>query len=176
MLTPEFIAQAKRIKLIILDVDGVFTDGRIFVDDKGLEIKAFHVLDGQGIKLLQQTPVEIAIISGRDAPGVTHRMEKLGIQHIYQGHTNKIPVFEKLLETLKLSDQETAYVGDDLPDLPILKRVGLAITVPNAVKEIKQHVSHVTSLKGGKGAVREVCENIMRAQETWDDVVKKFLP
>jgi 3-deoxy-D-manno-octulosonate 8-phosphate phosphatase (KDO 8-P phosphatase) len=174
MLTSDFIAKAQAIKLIIFDVDGVFTDGSIYVDDHGSEIKSFNVLDGLGIKLLRQTPIHVAVISGRDAPGVSFRMQQLGITHIFQGHSQKLPIYENLLQQLVLKDHEVACVGDDLPDLPIFRRVGLAITVPNAVKEVKALVPYMTTANGGKGAVREVCENIMRAQGSWDEVVRKY--
>lgn len=170
-----FIERARKIKLVIFDVDGVFTDGRIYVDDNGIETKAFNVLDGQGIKLLQQTPVQVAIISGRYAPGVMIRMQKqLGIQHVFLGDTNKLPVYEALLKKLNVADEEVAFVGDDLPDLPVLRRVGLPMAVPDAVPAVMKTVSFVTQNKGGKGAVREVCEAIMSAQGNWEAVMNKY--
>jgi 3-deoxy-D-manno-octulosonate 8-phosphate phosphatase (KDO 8-P phosphatase) len=175
MKSYEFIEKAKFIKLIIFDVDGVFTDGKIYVDDRGLEIKAFHVLDGNGIKLLQEKNIEIAVISGRDAPGVNFRMESLGIRHIYQGCADKLPVYQNLLKNLKLQDKEVAYMGDDLHDLPLLKQVGLGITVPNAVKEVLANTSFVTKARGGEGAIREVCESILKAQGKWKEVLSKYL-
>jgi 3-deoxy-D-manno-octulosonate 8-phosphate phosphatase (KDO 8-P phosphatase) len=174
-MSKEMMEKAKKIKLAIFDVDGVFTDGRIFIDDKGIEIKAFHVLDGQGIKLLQQGDIQIAIISGRDAPGVAFRMQQLGIQHIFMGQSHKLPIYENLLNTFQFEDHEIAYMGDDLPDLAILKRVGLAVTVPNAAKEVLERTPFVTKSKGGKGAVREVCEFILKAQGKWEEVVGKYL-
>ena len=171
-----FIEKARKIKLIIFDVDGVFTDGSIFVDDNGIEIKSFNVLDGQGIKFLQQTPVQIAIISGRKAKGVEIRMkQQLGIEHVFLGDTNKLPIYEKLIKKLNVMDQEVAFVGDDLPDLPILKRVGLPMTVPGAVAHVMKTAAFVTQNQGGKGAVREVCEALMSAQGTWETIVKHYL-
>ncbi len=171
-----FIERARKVKLAIFDVDGVFTDGQIYVDDNGIETKGFNVLDGQGIKLLQQTPVQVAIISGRYAPGVMIRMQKqLGIQHVFLGDTNKLPIYEELLKKLNIKDDEVAYVGDDLPDLPILRRVGLPMGVPDAVPAVMKTVSFVTQNRGGKGAVREVCEAIMSAQGNWEAALKKYL-
>ena len=170
-----FSEKAKKIKFIIFDIDGVFTDGGIFIDDNGIEIKAFNILDGQGIKLLQQTPVQVGIISGRNSPSVMVRAQQLGIRHVFLGHLNKLPVYENLCASQNMNDQEMAFVGDDLPDLAILKRVGLPITVPNAVSDVKAATPFVTKANGGNGAVREICEAIMRAQGTWNDVLKKYL-
>lgn len=173
MLSPEFIEKAKLVKIVIFDVDGVMTDGRIYVDDHGLEMKAFHVLDGLGIKLLQKNNINIAVISGRNAPGVAIRMESLGIKHIFQGHIDKTEIYQDLLKNLGLQDHEVAYMGDDLPDLPLLKRVGLPITVPNAVKEVLDRTPFVTQAKGGKGAVREACELILKAQGRWEAILNQ---
>lgn len=172
---PDFIARAQKIKLAIFDIDGVFTNGKVYMDDKGIETKAFYVPDGHGIKLLQHVGIEVAIISGRDAPGVTFRMEQLGVNHIFQGNVHKIPVYEKLLQTLHLKDENVVYMGDDLPDLPLLKRVGLGITVPNATKEILARVPLVTKAKGGKGAIREMVEALLQAQGKWEEVLKQYL-
>ncbi|HEV2613294.1 MAG TPA: HAD hydrolase family protein [Gammaproteobacteria bacterium] len=171
-----FIERARKIKLVIFDVDGVFTDGTLLMDDNGIETKVFYILDNQGIKFLQQTPVTIAIISGRKSPGgLIHLQKKLGIEHVFLGEINKLPIYEDLLKKLKLTDQEVAFVGDDLPDLPILKRVGLPMTVPGAVPQVMKHVAFVTQNRGGKGAVREVCEAIMSAQGTWETIVKNYV-
>jgi len=172
--SPEFIEKAKHIKLVIFDVDGVLTDGRIYVDDHGFEMKAFHVLDGIGTQWLQQSGFEVAIISGRYADGVKHRLEKLGIQHIFLGVENKKAVFESLLSELKLTPIQTAYMGDDLPDLPLLKSVGLGVTVPNAVQEVLNQTSFVTQKKGGKGAVRELCEALLKSQAKWETFLLKY--
>ncbi len=174
MWSPECIEKAKSVKMIIFDVDGVMTDGRIYVDDHGSEIKAFHVLDGNGIKLLQKANIDIAVISGRNAPGVAFRMESLGIKRVFQGYTDKTNIYQKLLDKLNLKDCEIAYMGDDLPDLPLLRRVGLPITVPNAVKEVLDCTPFVTQAKGGKGAVREVCELILKAQGKWENILNQY--
>jgi 3-deoxy-D-manno-octulosonate 8-phosphate phosphatase (KDO 8-P phosphatase) len=171
-----FIEKARKIKLIIFDVDGVFTDGSLLMDDNGIETKMFHVLDSQGIKLLQQTPVQIAIISGRKSSGTEIRMkQQLKIEHVFLGDSNKLPIYENIIKKLNLADHEVAFVGDDLPDLPVLRRVGLPMTVPDAVSEVMKHAAFVTQKRGGKGAVREVCEAIMSAQGTWEAIVKKYL-
>lgn len=174
LLDQNFRQLAAQIKLIIFDVDGIFTDGKIYLDDKGIEIKAFHVLDGQGIKLLQQTAIDIAVISGRNAPGVTYRMQQLGIKHIFQGHTDKLPIYQALLNKLNLQDHDVAHMGDDLPDLPLLKRVKLPITVPNAVPEVLQTTPWMTEQHGGCGAVREVCESLIKSQGLWENIMQQY--
>lgn len=175
MLTPEITAKAKKIKLLILDVDGVLTTGALYYGSQGFEMKGFHIHDGLGIKLLQKTGVTVAIISGKRSEAVERRVDELQIKHVYLGHENKIPCYEELRKKLNVEDHEIAYMGDDLPDLPLLKRVGLAITVPITPKIIAQSVDFITEKKGGKGAVREVCEFIMQAQDTYESVVQSYL-
>lgn len=169
------IEKAELIKLLILDVDGVLTDGRLFFDHQGNEYKSFHARDGHGIKLLRQTGVEIAIISGRSSLSVALRMKMLGIEHVYQGHENKRAAFSEIIEKLKLEPNQAAYVGDDLLDLPIMSRVGLSIAVSDANFAVKQRADWCTQLPGGQGAVREVCDLIMQAQGHFDDVVNAYL-
>ncbi len=156
--------KARRIKLLILDVDGVLTDGKICYTSDGKELKFFHVHDGLGIKRLQQTGVDVAIISSRDSVAVQTRMQELGIKHIYQGQKDKLTAFEKLLTDLQLTPEMTAFAGDDLPDLPVLERVGLAIAVKNAVDTVKKAADYQTKRSGGEGAVREICEMILSLQ------------
>lgn len=170
----ELMQKAAQIKLIVFDVDGVFTNGQIFMDDHGDEHKAFHVLDGQGIRWLLEAGIHVAIISGRNAKGVELRMQQLGIQHIFQGVSDKIPVYEKLLAALKLSDKDAAFVGDDLLDVPVLRRVGFGVAVANAVAEVKQFVQWTTKNSGGQGAIREVCELLLKAQGHWDKLLKRY--
>lgn len=158
------LERTKEIKLVIFDVDGVLTDGSIIIGDDGEEYKAFHSRDGHGMKLLQYTGVDVAIITGRTSKVVEHRMENLGIHHVYQGQKVKLPAFEQLLEQLQLSPQQCAYVGDDWVDLAIMSRVGLAIAVQDADAVVKKHAHWITLAKGGKGAAREVCELIMKGQ------------
>lgn len=168
-------AKAKNLKLLILDVDGVLTDGKLFFDNDGNEYKSFHARDGHGIKLLRQTGVEIAVISGRKSNSVALRMKKLGIEHVYQGHEDKRAAFNELIEKTGVAPEQAAHVGDDLLDLPIMVRVGLAIAVADANFAVKAHADWCTTLPGGHGAVREVCDFIMQAQGRFDDVVNAYL-
>jgi 3-deoxy-D-manno-octulosonate 8-phosphate phosphatase (KDO 8-P phosphatase) len=167
--------KAKKLKLLILDVDGVLTDGKLFFDHQGNEYKSFHARDGHGIKLLRQTGVEVAVISGRKSPSVALRMKNLGIEHIYQGHENKIAAFNEILEKIGITADQAAHVGDDLLDLPIMIRVGLAIAVADANFEVAQRAHWCSSLPGGQGAVREVCDFIMKAQGTFDNVLNAYI-
>ncbi|PPD44923.1 MAG: 3-deoxy-manno-octulosonate-8-phosphatase KdsC [Methylobacter sp.] len=168
-------AKASLIKLLVLDVDGVLTDGKLFFDHQGNEYKSFHAQDGHGIKLLRQTGVEVAVISGRRSAAVTLRMNSLGISHVYQGHEDKRAAFQELLTSLQLSPEQVAYVGDDLLDLPIMTRAGLAIAVHDAVDTVKQRAHWQTSRCGGQGAVREACDLIMNAQGHYDAIVNAYL-
>ena len=169
------IEKAKHIKLLILDVDGVLTDARLFFDNQGNEYKSFHARDGHGIKLLRKTGVEVAVISGRKSESVALRMQMLGIEHVYQGHENKQAAFVELLEKLEIAPLQAAHVGDDLLDLPIMTRVGLAIAVDDAHRAVKARADWCTALPGGQGAVREVCDLIMQAQGHYDDVLNVYL-
>ncbi|MDR3490753.1 MAG: HAD family hydrolase [Gammaproteobacteria bacterium] len=169
------LKKAKSIRLVIFDVDGVLTDGKITYDDKGHEYKSFHVHDGQGMVLLQKTGVNIGIITARKSEIVTRRMKELGISQVYQGHSDKLVAYEELKLNLNLQDSEIAYVGDDIHDLPMLRRVGLSIAVANALPLIQQHAVWVTKNKGGKGAAREVCELIMNAQNTYESAIQYFV-
>ncbi|MEF3074646.1 3-deoxy-manno-octulosonate-8-phosphatase KdsC [Methylobacter sp. Wu1] len=169
------LEKAKKLKLLILDVDGVLTDGKLFFDNEGNEYKAFHARDGHGIKLLRQTGVEVAVISGRKSNSVALRMKNLGIEYVYQGHENKIAAFDEIIDKLQITPDQAAHVGDDLLDLPIMIRAGLAIAVDDANFVVKQHADWCTTLPGGHGAVREVCDLIMQAQGRFEDVVNAYL-
>ena len=169
------LEKAKRLKLLILDVDGVLTDGKLFFDNEGNEYKAFHARDGHGIKLLRQTGVEVAVISGRKSNSVALRMKNLGIEHVYQGHENKQAAFNEIIEKIGVMPEQAAHVGDDLLDLPIMTRVGLAIAVADANFAVKQRADWCTTLPGGHGAVREVCDFIMQAQGRFDEIVNAYL-
>ncbi|MEI6706718.1 MAG: 3-deoxy-manno-octulosonate-8-phosphatase KdsC [Methylococcales bacterium] len=171
----QIIEKAKKLKLLILDVDGVLTDGKLFFDNEGNEYKAFHARDGHGIKLLRQSGVEVAVISGRKSNSVALRMKQLGIEYIYQGHENKISAFHEIIEKIGITPEQAAHVGDDLLDLPLMVRVGLAIAVQDANFAVKQHADWCTTLSGGCGAVREICDLIMQAQGSFDDVVSSYL-
>ena len=151
-------------RLAVFDVDGVLTDGRLYYGAGGEELKVFHVHDGQGLKRLQKTGITLAIISGRDSAAVTRRMQDLGIEHVFQGDEQKLPIFERLLKRLGLAAEQCACVGDDLPDLPLLQRAGLAVAVANARPAIKEAAHYVTVSEGGRGAAREVCDLILTAQ------------
>jgi 3-deoxy-D-manno-octulosonate 8-phosphate phosphatase (KDO 8-P phosphatase) len=155
------------IKLLILDVDGVMTDGRIIINDQGEETKTFNVKDGYGIRLLLGAGIDVAIITGRQSRCVEHRADDLGIKSLYQGVTDKKSVCMKLLEEKHLTSQQTCFIGDDLLDLPLLKFVGLPVAVADAVKEVRETAMYVTEKNGGNGAVREVCELILKAQDAW---------
>ncbi|VAX11932.1 3-deoxy-D-manno-octulosonate 8-phosphate phosphatase [hydrothermal vent metagenome] len=172
----DILEKAKQIKLVIFDVDGVLTDGSLFVGDDGQEYKAFNARDGLGMKMLQRSGVEIGIITARSSQVVEHRMHNLGIKHVYQGRLEKLPAFETLVEKLGLNFEQTAYVGDDVVDLPILTCAGLAIAVQDAHPIAKQHAHWQTPHNGGRGAARDVCDLIMEAQNTLDTQVQYFLP
>lgn len=168
------IEQAKKIRLLILDADGVLTAGQLIYGDKE-ELKIFHIHDGLGIKLLQKAGIAVAIISGKTSSALVKRVADLSIEHAYFQQEDKLPAYEALKEKLQLTDDAIAYMGDDLPDLPLLRRAGLAMTVPNAVLLVKQHVHLITEKNGGEGAVREVCEILLKAQGLWDSVIKSYL-
>lgn len=175
MQTESPIEKAKAIRLLILDVDGILTTGALYLGNNGIDMRGFHIHDGLGIKLLQKTGVTVAVISGKKSEAVFDRLKHLGLEHIYLGHENKLPAYEELKLKLSLKDEEIAHMGDDLPDLPLLRRVGLAFSVPGAVELVKQHVDFITNTKGGKGAVREACEFIMNAQDKYDSVIQSYL-
>lgn len=160
--------KARQIRLLIIDVDGVMTDGGLFFDNRGEEYKRFNSLDGHGLRMALECGVEIAVITGRQSNIVDHRMSELGVSRVYQGSRDKLPSFEKLLRDTGLETGQVAYVGDDLPDLPIMRRVGFAIAVQNAHGFVKQHSDWVTSARGGCGAVREVTDFILQSQGLLD--------
>ena len=167
--------RAANIRLVIFDVDGVLTDGSLFLGDDGQEYKAFNSRDGHGMKMLRASGVEIGIITGRTSQVVSFRMESLGIQHVYQGQLDKLPAFEELLQHLSLKPEQVAYVGDDVVDLPILIRAGLAVAVQDAHPLVKQHSHWTTPNRGGRAAARDVCELIMQAQGTLESQLNHYL-
>ncbi len=171
------IALAKSIKLVILDVDGVLTDGSLFFDNQGQEYKAFNSKDGHGIRMLQDGSIDIAIITGRKSELVLHRAKNLNISPslIYQGYRDKRPAFDDLLSKTGLSAKNIAYVGDDVIDLPIMSKVGMAIAVNDAHHFVIKHSDWVTKASGGKGAVREVSEMILDAQGKLDMMLDSYL-
>ncbi len=171
----DILEKAAHIRLVIFDVDGVLTDGSLYLGDDGLEYKAFNTKDGHGMKMLQAAGVEIGIITGRSSRVVALRMEGLGIRHLYQGQRDKLPAYEELKVELGLDDQQIAYVGDDVVDLPIMRRVGLAIAVQDAHHLVQQHAHWQTASRGGRGAAREVCELLMEAQGTLESSLGAYL-
>lgn len=174
-VVPDLHQRARAVRLLVLDVDGVLTDGRLYYGGDEIELKAFHIQDGLGLKMLRESGVEVAIITGRTSPAVERRAQNLGVPYVYQGVGDKLAVFEQLLERVGLSASATAGMGDDLPDLPVLRRCGLAVTVPEAPALIRSHAHYVTSLPGGTGAVREVCELLMQAQGTLEGRLQEYL-
>ncbi len=162
------------IRLMIFDVDGVLTDGRVIYHDDGSETKAFDVQDGHGIKLLQRAGVEVALITGRYCRAVEHRARGLGIQRVHQDARVKIDVYRRLLEETGLRDHEVGYMGDDLIDIPVMRQVGFAAAVPNASPHVMPYAHYVTRASGGWGACREVCELILHAQGLWESVTARY--
>jgi len=169
------IDKAKKIRLLICDVDGVLTDGSLFFGDDGQEYKAFNSLDGHGIKMLQETGVQLAIITGRTSNVVLHRMKNLSVSTIYQGQSNKLVGYQQLLDELQIQPEEIAYMGDDVIDLPVMTRIGLSVAVANASELVIQHADMTTIKKGGHGAVREFCEFLIKAQGNYDRLMAKYL-
>jgi 3-deoxy-D-manno-octulosonate 8-phosphate phosphatase (KDO 8-P phosphatase) len=158
------LERAARVKLALFDVDGVLTDGRLFLGDDGQELKCFHTRDGQGLTMLRDAGIEIGIISGRSSKAVGKRMAELGIELVYQGRLDKLAVLQTILDKRRLGASEVAYVGDDLPDLPVMLRVGLAVAVADAHELVQKHAHYGATRPGGQGAVREVCELILEAR------------
>jgi 3-deoxy-D-manno-octulosonate 8-phosphate phosphatase (KDO 8-P phosphatase) len=153
------------IKCLILDVDGVLTDGSIWLNEHGVELKRFHIHDGLGIKRLQSAGITVAIISGRSSQAVTARMTELQVPYVYQGCADKLAVFNQLIQKLGIKPSEVAYAGDDLPDLPVMRVVGLSIAVANACPEVRACAHWLTEKTGGNGAVREICDRILAPAE-----------
>jgi len=171
----QIAARARRVRLAIFDVDGVLTDGTVHLSSRGEEVKAFNILDGLGLKMLGESGVKLALLSGRKSPIVALRAKELGITHVLQGIGDKLAAYEKLLARLRLAPAETAFMGDDLPDVPVLCRCGLALSVPNAPRFVRDRAHHVTERAGGRGAVREACELVMEAQGTLGPRLQAYL-
>lgn len=167
--------KAKKIKLLLLDVDGVLTDNRLIYGDDGQEYKAFYTRDGHAMVLIQKSGIEIGIITGRTSKLVEKRMQDLKVKHLYQGVPDKLPTFEALLSSINIELDEVAYMGDDILDLPILTRVGLASCPKDSDPEVIKRVDFVSNFDGGRGAVREFCELIMQAQDTWQTHLDFYL-
>jgi 3-deoxy-D-manno-octulosonate 8-phosphate phosphatase (KDO 8-P phosphatase) len=171
----DLVARAAKVKLMIFDVDGVLTDGSLGYGADGELVKTFNVHDGLGIKLLQESGVKTAIISARITAITAARARDLGIDFVHQGGHDKLPPFRALLAQLGLTEEQVGFIGDDVVDLPILSRVGFAVSVPNGRPEVHARAHHVTDAAGGRGAVREVCEFLLRAQGNYDKVMAQFM-
>ncbi len=169
--------RARRVRLLLMDVDGVLTDGRIWLlsmpDGTATEMKAFHAHDGAGLKLAQLGGLRTGLITGRDSAATTRRAQELGMEFVYQNCAEKIRAYNEILKRSGLKDAEVAYVADDLPDLPILEHAGFAVAVANAAPEVKRAAHYVTRTPGGEGALREVVEVILKAQGKWRQVLRK---
>lgn len=165
-VSDKVINKAKNIKLFICDIDGVFSDGRIYLGNNGEELKAFHTKDGYGVKALGASGVDVAVITGRQSNIVQTRMTALNVKHIVQGEENKLPALKKILATLNLTPDQVAYIGDDMPDYECMAYIGLSIAVNDAHPQILQLAHYTTYTRGGFGAVREVCDLIMQTQGT----------
>ena len=158
---------ATKIKLLLLDVDGVMTDGRIIVNERGEEIKRFHARDGYGLKRLMSEGIDVVIITGRKSKALEHRAKELGIKEMYQGVMEKESLCREVIEQKKLTKDQVCCIGDDLPDLAMFSQAGFSVAVADAATEVRDAASYVTKKKGGRGAVREVCELILKAQQKW---------
>lgn len=174
-MLPDTLSRARNIKLIAFDVDGVMTDGTLFLADDGQEYKGFNSLDGHGLKMLKSTGVDLAIITGRHSKVVATRAINLGITLVHQGAHDKLAVYESLCRDLHLQHEETAFMGDDVVDLPVMRRAGLAIAVPAAPELVKAHSHYITSRAAGHGAVREACELVMQAQGNLASALAPYL-
>jgi len=170
-----FMEKARKIKCFISDVDGVLTDGLIYLDNTGNEMKAFNIQDGMGLKLLQAADIEVAVITTSRNAVIDHRMKQLDIRHYYTGQVNKQTAYRQLKETLQLTDESIAYIGDDLPDIDILSQVGLSIAVANALPAVKEVAFWQTKASGGRGGVREVCDLILLAQGKQESALQRYL-
>ena len=161
--------------MLLLDVDGVMTEGSIILGNNEIELKTFNIHDGFGIKMAQHGGIKVGIITGRTSDAVIKRAKDLQLDEVHQGQMGKVQTYNQILKKYKLSDNEVAYIGDDLFDLPILTRVGFSVAVSNARDEVKAKVDYITQTRGGRGAVREVTDIILKTQNKWDDVMEKMI-
>ena len=166
--------KAKRIKFLILDVDGVLTDGKIIYDSEGKEMKFFNVLDGLGIVLLRRAGIKTAIITAKTSKVVMRRSKDMQVFAVYQNVAKKEKTYKKILKKFKLTDSQVCFIGDELIDLPVLNRAGFSVAVSNAVPEVKRKADYITKRSGGEGAVREVIEIILKSQKKWNKIVKTY--
>lgn len=168
--------RASALHLLILDVDGVMTDGRLIIGDDGQEYKAFHANDGLGLRLLQQGGIELAVITARTSDVVRKRAEELEVRYLYQNRRDKYAAFRELLEESGLAPHQTAFMGDDLIDLPVMLRAGLALTVTNAHPLVRQKADWCSERRGGLGGVRDACEMLLKARGSWNEIISQFIP
>jgi len=174
-MTDALKAKLAKIKLLVMDVDGVLTDGTIIVNADGSETKQFNVLDGHGIRLWKRAGLDVAVISGRASAPTQLRADQLEIEHVFQDCHFKLPVLKDLLQKLNLAPEQVAYIGDDLPDLPVVRYVGFGVAVANSVEPLKLAADYTTSCPGGKGAVREVIEFVLKSTDRWDGLMERYL-
>jgi 3-deoxy-D-manno-octulosonate 8-phosphate phosphatase (KDO 8-P phosphatase) len=176
--TNEIAERARHIHLLLLDCDGVLTDGNLFFISAGEQffdaVKVFHIHDGQGLRLAKEAGLKLGIITGRNSPALAARAGEMGIDHLRQGVANKLEVYEQIKAAETLRDEQIAYIGDDLPDLALMRRVGLAIAVADAVAEIRESAHFITERRGGRGAVREAVELILKTQGAWDTLIERM--
>lgn len=171
----EFVAKLRNVRLLLLDVDGVLTDGKLYFSEDGRETKAFNTLDGHGIKMLRRSGVEVGFITGRTSQLVARRAKDLGITLLMQGREDKFSALQELLQEFPFELEHIAFMGDDYPDLSVMTRVGLALTVPNAAAAVRERAHWESSAKGGEGAVREVCDLIMQAQGSFSAALAPYI-
>ncbi|MBT0654713.1 KdsC family phosphatase [Geomobilimonas luticola] len=164
----------KKIKLLLLDIDGVMTDGRIIFDSNGVESKFFNVKDGHGIKMLQRAGIEVGIISGRESIVVTNRAVELGIDRVFQKSLDKLTPYLRILDDTGLADEQVAFMGDDIIDIPVMRRVGFAAAPADAVEDVFPYAHFVARNRGGWGAVREICDLILKQQGAWESVTARY--
>jgi len=166
--------RALKIKLLLLDVDGVLTDGRLYYTSRGEEIKVFNVRDGLGIKLAQRAGIRVGVISGRNSEALINRLRELKVDEVHLGYNQKLPILEDMMKRLSISLEEIAFLGDDYVDLPILRRVGFPMAVLDAPEEIKKHALYITKSRGGHGAVRDAIEFILKLRGQWEEVIRQY--
>jgi 3-deoxy-D-manno-octulosonate 8-phosphate phosphatase (KDO 8-P phosphatase) len=166
--------KAKKVKLLIVDVDGVLTDGRIIYSDSGDQLKFFDVTDGMGLALFSRAGLKSAILTAKGSRLVSRRSKDMHVDKVYQNAHRKLEVFKKILSDFSVTPEEVCFIGDDVVDVPVLKKVGLAVSVPNAVPEVKNEAHYITKRKGGRGAVREIIDIILKSQGKWDEVMRRY--
>ena len=174
-MTPDVLQHVQKLRLMAFDIDGIMTDGRLYMTESGEEMKAFHTLDGQGLKLLMASGVEVALLTARRSSIVERRSNELGIRMLRQGLSDKLAAIREIQSDLDISMAQSGYAGDDLVDLPVLSRCGFSATVPDAPESIRSRVHYVTLKPGGMGAVRELCELVLKSQGTFDNAISQFL-